>query len=301
MSVQSGAITMKYKSVIAASLLVLMPLASAQAGIVGVNIFNNISYNQTSALPPAVPAGYYFQMGINIAADTDFDSASVTYPGSGSPLALTKYTNVCAACAEYFGGSLFYTNRSGLQAAYPFGTYTFTANNSITGTSQTAPLVYSQDLFTSTIPALDAASYTALQGMDSSQTISIAFNTQVANPLAPTQFTFFTIYDLVDNSVAFSASFLNPSISSLSLNGMTLQANRNYSYELIFDNRTLSAFDPVSRTFSEQSFGARTNGRFRTAAAVVPEPASITLFGAGIVGLFAARRKAVLRKKIMAR
>ena len=91
---------------------------------------------------------------------TDFNSVSVTYPGPGSPASLPLVS------PTKFGIGPSFATKSSMDAAYPFGTYTFTANNSAPPATQTASLPYTLDACTANIPALSAATFAAPQGMN---------------------------------------------------------------------------------------------------------------------------------------
>ena len=86
----------------------------------------------------------------------DFDSVSAAYPGPGAQDLAIQGTNFMYETSSY-------PSLSSLHTAYPFGTYTFTAANSSTMTSQSASMNYSADYFTSDIPAFAPSSYTSLQ------------------------------------------------------------------------------------------------------------------------------------------
>jgi hypothetical protein len=50
-------------------------------------IFNNTVYEQTNSSLPTTPAFYFFSIGATQTVD-DFNSASATYPGPGSPVSI---------------------------------------------------------------------------------------------------------------------------------------------------------------------------------------------------------------------
>ncbi|MGD0298490.1 MAG: hypothetical protein ABSE86_15405 [Bryobacteraceae bacterium] len=51
-----------------------------------------------------------------------------------------------------------------MDATYPFGTYVFSADNSVTSANELAELNYTVDAFTSDISSLTAGTFAALQG-----------------------------------------------------------------------------------------------------------------------------------------
>lgn len=266
----------------AAALTLSLAATSAQAGLTDVNIFNNTSYSQTSAAAPTTPTGYFFDIGGSMQNAGDFDGATTTYPGAGSPANLPIN-------GLFFGiGTPLYPTLTALHVDYPFGTYSITATNSGTSATQTGAFNYTAEHFTSDIPTLTPSTFTGLQGLDPTAGFTISFNSFTPDPLT-TGITFFSIHD-PSNTIVFNGGFMSPSTTSVFVPANTLLANTNYSWELDFSDR-LTGFDKVNGTNTQQGFDVRTDGAFTTGApALVPEPATLALLGASLVGSAVIRR-----------
>lgn len=101
----------------------------ALADAVDANIFSNTDFVQTSNSAPASPVSYFFDIGANFQTAGDYSTATATYPGGSQTLSLIGPTT-------FTFGSPFFTTLGAMQAAFPFGTYTVTANgNQPTSTS----------------------------------------------------------------------------------------------------------------------------------------------------------------------
>lgn len=258
----------------------------ARGGLVDVDLFNNIDYEQTSGAAPTTSTGSFFDLGGDFQNAGDFDSVTVSFPGPGSPV-----SPMITGTSFNFGSQLFAT-QADLQAAFPLGTYTFTASNSITLASQTGVIDYTANLFTTAIPALAAATYNGLQGMNPAASFAVNFDSFTPDPNASQGFTFFTVYDPITRNVVFTQGFLDPSVTSVTIPANTLAANTQYGFELDFSDR-LNGLDSANNVFTTQGFDVRTDGLFTTGAAQAPEPASGILAGIGALSLvrFRVRRR----------
>lgn len=256
----------------------LATLSPAVASVTDFTLFVNTTYNQTTSSPPVTPAGYWISLGGGMQNPGDFNTASVTYPGPGSP------ANLPISGTSFGFSTPYFSSLAALQLQYPFGTYTYTATNTITSTSQIGALNYAANLFTSNIPALSSSTFTGLTGLNPAAPFNAGFNSFTPAAGSSEGFTFFTVYDGTTGNVVFTNGFLSPSTTGVTIPANTLLANHSYNFELDFSDR-LDGFDSVHQTFTEQGFDIRTDGSFRTGAAVtgVPEPASGALLLTGFV------------------
>lgn len=271
----------KFWLAVCAALVVSSPLS---AGLIGVSLYDNTTYRQTSGAAPTTPSSYFFNIGGNTQSASDFTSVSASYPGTASkdlPISGTNFG---------FSSPAFMT-LSSLHVAFPFGTYTITAANSGTSASQSGVMTYAADYFTSDIPALTAASYNGLNGLNTAGAITVSFNAFTPNANATQGLTFFSIYD--GSNIVFTEGFLTPNTTSVTVPGGTLQPNKFYQFELDFSDR-LSGYDQVNRVYTEQGFDVRTDGSFTTGAAT-PEPGTGMLL-AGALGLGAVVRFRAARR-----
>jgi len=255
------------------------------AGIQYVDIFKNGVYNQTSGNAPSTAAFYFANIELTSQNPGDYTGVSVSYPGPGSPVSLPMTQ------PSFFSYGPSFPTAAAMNAAVPFGTYTYTATNSSTMASASAVLNYTADAFTSAIPALSAASFNALSGLNPDTALSIGFNSFAPNAAASVAYTFFSIYN--SNGTAFSDGFLAPGTTSVFLPAGTLAADTTYTFELDFSDRVNGT--DLSGINTEVGSDARTDGMFTTGDAVMaPEPGTASLAGLAVMALAACLRKAKL-------
>jgi hypothetical protein len=128
-------------------------------------------------------------------------------------------------------------------------------------------------------PALTAASFNQLQGLNVNSGFTFDFNAFAQNPDATDSFLFLNVTDAGGN-ILFSA---NPDVSATSIfmPGGVLAAGQSYNFDLIFDSRIVDNGGDVP---TEIFFDSHTLGTFSTAAAV-PEPSTWAMMLVGFGGL----------------
>lgn len=270
----------RHVPVFAVAIVCLTAFSMQAAGIQEVDIFKNSLYNQTTGAAPASPSFFFADLELTSQNAGDFTSVSVAYPGPGSPTSLPQVS------PTFFSYSPSFATQTAMNAAVPFGSYLFTANNSGTAFTQTATLNYTTDAFTTAIPALTAASFNALNGLNPTNALAIGFNSFTPNASATEGFTFFSISD--GSGTVFTDEFLAPNTTSLLLPAGTLAPNTTYTFELDFSDR-IDGTDPGGvPTFVGSD--VRTDGNFTTGL-VTPEPATVVLAACGLLVLIAFKRR----------
>lgn len=169
--------------VLAASLVFAPGLAVADIAYTGLSVQQGFYQSGPGAL---TPDGAAFYATTAVHAPTDFTGVTVTYPGAVTPIAL-NYAPRLNRGGVYVGIAFGqgFASVADLNAAFPFGTYTFTATNANTAATQTANAIYDSNHWPSVAPALTAASYTQIQGMNAGSGTMFSFNGFTADGFNP--------------------------------------------------------------------------------------------------------------------
>jgi hypothetical protein len=247
-----------------AAMLFLLLAAQLTAGPLVATLEKDFQYWQSGPASPSAPTA--FRGGFSLQQTPgSYDSASVAYPGPASPWNLAVQAPCCLGYEFGFG------SQADMDAALPFGTYTFTAANSATLATDSAVVDYSADAYPSVIPAFSAATWNALQGMDSSRPFTLEFNAFPSTPVTTIAWTDIIVWG------GFS-SFLQNSSTSAVIPAGALLPGTAYSYSIVFGNDTQGV-----------RFSFTTNGSFTTGAVPEPLPSVLVLIGCGALGVRARR------------
>lgn len=265
------------------SALLVCGASTARGSILFLDSFMNGAYEQTGNGNTLALNGYFYSADLNAATANAYTSASLAYPGSGSPVTLAQSTTT-----DYHYQTSYYPSQAAMDAAFPMGTYTFTG---VGGTTDTASYQYTADDYPQSTPYLTGTEYTSLQGMNPSQPFTFNFNPDVTGSKASASYIFFTIYDVTTSTYVVVDDFLSPTTTSVTVAANTLVAGNQYDYEIDFSNRDIVA-SPGAAADAQLGFDLRTDGLFTTGAAV-PEPSTAWLFGVGVAAMivFRSRRK----------
>ena len=255
---------MKSKLGSVAVLGISLVVTPALADTIDATLFNNIIYTQTNSTTATLSAApYFFSLGADNASG--FTSATATLP-DGSTIGLPS-----SGPGAFNQNSPLFTSQAALQAAYPTGTYTISANGPSGPTS--IAIQYAQDLFATTIPLV--TNFNTLAGVDPAKAIPISFS-GFSVPAGATQgIIFFTVG-------SYDAGFLPNTDTGTSILANTLAPDTTYTYQLDYSVR-LGGYDSATGDFSEQGFDLRTLGTFTTGA--VPEPSTWAMILLGFVGI----------------
>jgi hypothetical protein len=258
------------------------PLAHA-GNISFVNIFGNISYEQTGDGNTLSLNGTFFSADLIASIPNAYTSASVSYPGPDSPQTLSQISPT-----DYGFQTGFLPDLATMEAAYPFGAYSFQGVNG--ANTDTATLTYTADDYAQSSPYLTGTDYSSLQGMDPTQNFTFHFSPYVTGSTATASLIFFTISDATTGTTAFTTGALPSTTTSVVLPANTLTHGDLYSYELDYSNRDVLS-DAAGANFPPLlGFDTRADGVFTTSAA--PEPSgSAMLLAAGFAGFLMLKRR----------
>jgi hypothetical protein len=174
-----------------------------------------------------------------------------------------------------------------LQSDFPNGDYTFDLTGGTMGPTEFV-INYAGNGYSYT-PELTAASFSALQGLNAADSITLDFNAMDVSPNATpgANNIFFSIVNS-SNSTVFNETLLTTD-TSVTIPRGTLSAGQSYSFDLLFDDRITDSTEGFLKT---QFYDTHTGGSFSTAAGAVPEPSTwaMMLIGFGGLGLVVARR-----------
>ena len=211
---------------------------------------------------------------------TDFDAGTLTYGGLGSPAALTPGSPPPSLT---LGGS----NPSfvGLQSDFPNGDYTFDLTGGTMGPTEFV-INYAGNAYSNT-PELTAASFSALQGLNAADSITLNFKAMDVSPNAtPGENNIFFSIANSSNSTVFNETLLTTA-TSVTIPGGTLLAGQSYTFDLLFDDRIVDGSGDFLKT---QFYDTHTDGSFSTAAGAVPEPSTWAMMLIGFGSLRTRRR-----------
>jgi hypothetical protein len=198
----------------------------ASANLVEAGITPDTDYMQTSNAQPSAPSFYNFSItGLSQSAG-DFTSASINYPGPGSPIVVPFVGSSFAEHANF-------ATLPALQASFPFGTYNITASNSSTGATQSTAINYPGNSFPNVVPYLTGGSYSALQNMNPSAAQLLTFNGFFSpDPTANASGSQFIITTINTNQVVFFLTNIPVGTTNITIPAGTLAANTSYLFDL---------------------------------------------------------------------
>jgi hypothetical protein len=212
----------------------------------------------------------------DFASAMDFDGGTVSFPAS-SPIP-TSPLSPSGVSLDYASGKV--TNQATFQSDYPAsGIYTFHMTDSANAShTQTQAVDNSTGVPVTTIPALTAASFNGLQGLDVTHPFTVNFNSFTG--AGSTALIFLAIQDSLGNTPVFDG--LQPNVTQDVIPANTLTPGTSYKFFLFFENDT-------DTTNTQVTVDDRTSGSFTTAA--VPEPASGAVLLVTALGCLTTRRR----------
>ena len=171
------------------ALLAAAAAPSAFAEVQSVDIGINPSYLQTGATTVTSTGGFFSGRAF-ITSASDYSGGKLTWPGAGSPQALSAQPGPVLIYQPASYGTL-----AALNAAFPTGTYSF-ALSAGTESAQTDTISYTVAA-DSNVSQLTAASYNAVQSAKAGQALAIELEGAMApSGNATSSLVFLTLYDV---------------------------------------------------------------------------------------------------------
>jgi hypothetical protein len=264
---------------LAALLLCAASLPCWAGEISYVNQFRNLAFTQTDNVTLNAQGAFFSASAVvSNQATTSYDSGTLTI---GDPDTGPSY-----ALASNDGGHSFglqtptLASQAAMDAQFPLSsTYTFVLAGG--PASATADMAVGANTYAAAPPMLTGSSFSSLQGMDSTQPLSLGFSPFDAVAGADAEFIFFSLYDYTTATWLYPLGFAPRTTPGLTLDAGLLAPGHDYAFELIYDVRI--NLPGSGADFAPQiGFDLRTTGLFTTA---VPEPATWALWLLGAFGL----------------
>lgn len=270
-----------------AGVAMLCGVAAQASDISFLDSFRNISYQQTGNGNSLSFSGTFYSADLNTTVPNPYTSASLTYPGPGSPQSLTLNSST-----DYLFQSPLLLDQATLDTLYPTGTYTYSGKNG--GNTDTASYDYTSDDYAQSLPYLTGTDYSSVQGLNASQGFTFHISPFVTGSNASESDLFFTIFDETTNTQVFDAGFAPASTTSFTVSAGTFAPGNTYRYEIDFSNRN-DIDSPGAEFDALLGFDVRTDGTFTTAPAStsVPEPSTAALFAISLLAAAAFGRRFV--------
>ncbi|MHB8636053.1 MAG: PEP-CTERM sorting domain-containing protein [Fimbriimonadaceae bacterium] len=267
---------------------------AAMAYVTSFDAFRTQFYTQTSDSAPVTPDTYQFYTRIFLGNQNDADTGTLTDP-NGNNYAMSQVLFSSMSSAYYLAyGDNTATSQAQEDTMYPSGTYTYTLHGGTNGfDGNQASLVVGADDFSTTVPFLTSGTYSALQGMDPSQSISLQWGNFNDSLSMSDRETFLTVLDMTaGGTVAYSNNGLAGQYESDTIGAGTFIAGHQYQYTLFFSsrfNQGSGVGDALNGFYGSNalaSFDYATSGTFTPA----PEPVTIAGLAVGALALLRRRR-----------
>jgi hypothetical protein len=232
----------------------------ARADLVEFDIDKNLVYTQTNAAGSLTFNSAFFASRLDQTTNA-YNTAQLSSPNfPAQPYTLN-------AAGTEFALSQSFATQAAMDAAYPFGTYTAHAQNTVTMATNSDTISYTQDAYPSTQGVVTPATFTGLQGMNANAPFTINYNGFTPAPATtPGQsFEFIDIFNSMGTEV-FSDDFLPNTQTSVTLPAGTLMPGMAYTLSVDYSDR----IQGTSTTGTNILYDYDTAVQFTTAA--VPAP-----------------------------
>lgn len=247
------------------------------------DISHSEALTQTSDAAPTTPDGYFYSYRLFTQNMGDFSTVTVTDPSSN----VFNLADQSTPGNGYFiNQSAYYSSEADLEAASPFGTYTYSMTGGTYG-PDTATVQFNRSSYADATPYFANSGYTTAQNLVAGNALNLSWNgfdpQQGASNL-----TYFTVTDTTTNTFIYGFSGDQSYYRSDSVAGSLFTAGDSYDSTLVYSvrygNGSTSTGSPI------EQLNLITTMSFTVNAA--PEPSAFIGLGLGVLGLIAIKRKA---------
>jgi hypothetical protein len=270
-------------------------LATISPSITGFGVAGTEVFTQSSGSTPTTQSSGLFSAYLTVSSAGALGSVSATSSVNG--VGPFSYTGTTASTSfTYQSGSLTPTQLSTYLTSG--SVYTVSTSGGTLGSQNTNPDL-SPMAFASSIPALNSASFTALQSFDPSQQQTLNFSGFSPHGGITSSSSSVIITRVSDGATVFSSGALSSASTSVQLGANVLSANTAYNFALVYSDMVSTVISSANgspafqgMTFNE-FFNEQTNISFTTGspAPAVPEPASLVMTGLGLAGALVVRAR----------
>ena len=248
--------------------LLLLTTPALRAQVTSVPIFET-AYTQQTGPTTVTSTGFAFDARIFETNPGDVGTATLTYPGPGSPGTYSAATGT-PPVLDFNSGLL--ATQAALNTAFPLGTYTtrYTGGTVGTGTVTTA---FTQTAFAGSTPTF--TNFSGFQNLNAAQSFTASFNSFVTGSVANESDIFFNIYNATTNANVFGDEFQPSNLTSFSVPANTLMPGTAYYAQLDFSNRINST--NANGIGNDLGFDRTTTLNFTTAAPVPEASTTVSL------------------------
>src|SRR5580658_968359 len=211
----------------------------AFAGLIDVDLGLNLQQTQTSASGTMANTTDYFAARAFYENPGDYDSATLTWPGSASPASMTNvpgtytFLNGGTAAGYFISQSVSFSSQAALDAAYPMGSYEYDLSDStMTNPNASSTIQYTADLYPQNQPTLTAGSFNALQNLNTALAANISFASMINNSAfdgsSDQALVFLDVYTAGFGADVFSTYSSTPGLTSFLIPANTLTPGTSY-------------------------------------------------------------------------
>lgn len=226
----------------AALAIAVVAPSPARADVNFFHLFKAERFEQASENASPTPASWDCIARIDASDDRTLATGTVTFAGPASPARLQPGGQIVGGDGlpnwVYLWSTLPLASRQELERQCPSGRYVYAIAGGTLGTA-TATLSLPASTFTGSVPAVDAASWRAIQAFQPGHPLTIGSVGHTSAPGAQFSATYVTVRDTTNGSVVAAGSVQGASPAQVRIPAGTLVAGRAYEVSVAFTDRYL--------------------------------------------------------------